>query len=54
VNRLVQQLGLVLLICFGVQITAELLRPAMPLLVTLAVLVGIAWLVKGAGSRGFR
>lgn len=53
-NRLVQQLGLVLLICVGVRIGADLLRPAWSLLLTLAAIVGLVWLVRHLTFRGYR
>jgi hypothetical protein len=53
-NKLVQQLGLILLICLGVRIGAELLRPAWPLLLTIAMVVGLVWLVRRLTLRGYR
>lgn len=53
-SRLAQQLGLILLICVGVRIGAELVEPAMPLLVTFGMVAGIGWLLGRSRSRGYR
>ena len=54
-RKLVENLGLVLLICLGVRIGAALIQPVLPLLGGLVVLglLGM-WLLGGGRGGGYR
>lgn len=50
-HRVIQALGLILLVCLGVRIAAWLIAPILPALGILVVLVGIYhWLLGGPRS----
>ena len=52
-NKLLQSLGLVLLVCVGVRVGASLIEPVLPLLGGLTILIGLAvWLFGRHGPTG--
>lgn len=53
-RRLVEQLGLILLLCLGVRIGALLIEPVLPLLGTLFVAAVLALWLLGKTGGGYR
>jgi hypothetical protein len=53
-QRLLGQVGIILLVCLGVRVAAALIGPAVPGLLALGLLAGIAWLLLNRRHRGYR
>ncbi len=51
-KRLLESLGLVLLVCLGVRIGAVLVEPVLPMLGSLVVVVAIGLWLFGRSGRG--